>query len=357
MRSCLIRFGSRSLPQGQFAPVSLSIATAVVVLAFGLALETGPVGAVAGQAVSHAIAALAEPMLGLSGLDLVRNGTELRSVSAGWAVRVSEVCDGMGLIVALLATLLALAPGRGSATWVIRRAALGVAAVQIFNLIRVVALTLALDRWPGGFALLHDRLFPMLTVLVIGVVLLPATWLLAFAALTVGLALLWAPIAGTVSALLVPIANALLPQGLVEMGEIALRNGTWSVGTMFLAGTDPVRLFLAPLEPQHFTLSMPVIAAAALLARRPLWLVFALPLMLAALVVAAPVTVWALAAAEAPVTLLRSDGAGAFVPEAYAPPEVIRAILRLVQNSLVHFLLLVLPFLALSNAGGQRGRC
>jgi len=132
-------------------------------------------------------------------------------------------------------------------------------------------------------------------------------------------------------------------------------SGAGRLGTFFLAGSDPVRLFLAPIQPQHFTLSMPVVVAAALLARRPVWLAFALPLMFAALLVAAPVAIWALAEAEAPVTLLRPDGAGMYIPEPYVPPEALRATLRLVQNTLVHFLLLVLPYLALSDVGGQRG--
>lgn len=339
---------------GSIAGRLVLAATALALLTIGFAIEMAPPGRAAGLAVAQAIAALAGPILHLAGVDLVREGLELRSLSSGWAVRVGEVCDGMGLIVALLAVLLALAPKWRAMQWLLPRALLGIVAIQFFNLLRVVGLALALDRWPAGFGLLHDRLFPLLTVLVIGLALLSLRRLLLFGALVAGLELLWSPLAAGASDLLVPLANALLRLGPAEVGEIAHRAAGWSVGTLFLADTDPVRLFVAPLEPQHFTLAMPVVVAAVLLTRRPFWLVLALPLMLMALAVAAPVAVWALAETQAPVTLLRPDGAGAFSPEHYVPPEALRAMLRLAQNTLVHFLLLVLPFLALSDAGGHR---
>ena len=150
--------------------------------------------------------------------------------------------------------------------------------------------------------------------------------------------------------LLVPPANSVLagfaPTG---VGEIARSQGLWSVGTMFVAASDPLQLYRAPIEPVHFTLALPVVAAAAVMVRRPGWLLLALPLMLAALCVAAPVAVMALADARAPVTVLLPAGDGSFVAADFGLPETQRAVLRLAQNTIVHFLLLVLPVLVLSH--------
>ena len=319
---------------------------ALAALAFGFAIEMGPVGTVIGEAVAWAITWAAEPLLWLAGLDVVRQGTELRS-EAGWAVRVSEVCDGMGLVVVLGAFLAALGLRRGR-DWVLRRLLIGLLAIQMFNLFRVLVLTLALNGWPEVFGHLHDRLFPLLTVLLFGALLLPLTRLAIFAALAVALTLLWTPIAGAVSALLVPPANLILSlAGPSEVGTIAQNGEAWSVGTRFLAGTDPLRLFRAPFEPRHFTLAMPVILTAVLMARGPLWLVLALALMLLAICVAASVAVLNLGAGLAQPTVLLPKADGSFLASDYATPEGLLAGLRLLQNVVVHFLLLLLPFLVL----------
>lgn len=319
---------------------------ALAALAFGFAIEMGPVGTVIGEAVAWAITRAAEPLLWLAGLDVVRQGTELRS-DAGWAVRVSEVCDGMGLVVVLGALLAAFGLRRGRG-WLLWRVLVGLLAIQVFNLFRVVSLTLALDGWPEVFGHLHDRLFPLLTVLLFAALLLPAARLAVFAALAVALTLLWTPLAGAVSALLVAPANLVLPVlSPSEVGAITQSAGTWSVGTQFLAGTDPLRLYRAPFEPRHFTLALPVILAAVLLARRPVWLIPAVVLMLMALCVAATVAVLNLGAGLSQPTVLLPQADGSFLASAYVAPEALLAGLRLLQNVLVHFLLLLLPFVVL----------
>lgn len=339
---------SLGLPIGQFL-------AALLALALGFAIEMGLVGQAVGEVVAQGIAIMARPLLELFGLDLVRHGVELRAPLAGWAVRVSEVCDGMGLVVALFAAIAVLAPNQdGSTAWGIKRALIGLVAIQLFNLLRVVLLALALDRGGAAFGPLHDRIFPLFTVLVIAAVLIPPGRLVGFAVLATILTLLWAPLAETVSALLVPLANGILDWvAQAEVGQIGKAQGAWSVGTMLVAGTDPLRLYRAPLEPQHFTVALPVIVAAAGLLRRPGLLALALPLMLAALCVAAPVAVMALAADKAPVLVLLPDGEGAYYTSEYIVPETWRNVLRLVQNTLVHFLLLVLPVLALHRGRGN----
>lgn len=338
---------SPGLPPGQ-------LLAALLALALGFAIEMGPVGQAAGETVARGIAIVARPLLELLGVDLVRHGVELRAPLAGWAVRVSEVCDGMGLVVALLAAIVVLVPGQGgSIGWGLKRALIGLVAIQLFNLARVVFLALALGRGGAAFGVLHDQVFPLFTVFVIAAVLIPPARLAGFAGLAAILTLLWAPLAEPVSALLVPLANGMLEwTAQAEVGRIGETQGVWSVGTMLVAGTDPLRLYRAPLEPQHFTVALPVIVAAAGLMRRPGLLVLALPLMMAALCVAAPVAVMALAADKAPVLVLLPDGDGAFHAAEYVVPETLRGVLRLVQNTLVHFLLLVLPVLALHRARG-----
>ena len=315
----------------------------------------GLVGQAVGEVVAQGIAIMARPLLELFGLDLVRHGVELRDPLAGWAVRVSEVCDGMGLVVALFAAIAVLAPNQdGSTAWGIKRALIGLVAIQLFNLLRVVLLALALGQGGAVFGPLHDWIFPLFTVLVIAAVLIPSGRLVGFAVLATILTVLWAPLAETVSALLVPLANGILewvaPAGVGQIGKV---QGVWSAGTMLVAGTEPLQLYRAPLEPQHFTVALPVIAAAAGVIRRPGLLALALPLMLAALCVAVPVAVMALAADKAPVLVLLPDSEGVFSTSEYIIPETWRNVLRLVQNALVHFLLLVLPVLALHRGRGN----
>lgn len=324
---------------------------ALTALAAGFAVEGTAAGAALGEGIAGAIARIAAPVLGLLGTGVLRSGVELRALEGGWAVRVSEVCDGTGLVIALAAALVALAPAPGGGRQLAGRFVAGLALIQIFNLTRVLGLVLALDHAPGAFAPLHDTVFPALTVAVLGLVLLPlrqAALLAALAALAVAVL---GPLVSAASSPVAAVANLFLPLGLPEVGTLALRPGGWSVGTFFLAQSDPVALHVAPLVPAHFLAALPVLAAAAVLSRRVLWLPAAFGLMLLALLIAAPVAVWSLALARAPVTLLVPDGAGAFLPVAYAVPETLLAALRLCQNALVHFLLLVLPFLVLARGG------
>ncbi|UYV36884.1 hypothetical protein N4R57_18150 [Rhodobacteraceae bacterium D3-12] len=343
------------------------IAGALVVVGLGFALEMSAAGQAVGDGVALGIAVLADPILSIVGLDLVRSGVELRSLAGGWAVRVSEVCDGMGLVVALVGAVVVLAQGQERAlVWGAKRLAIGIAAIQAFNLLRVVLLAGVLDRGGAGFGVLHDWVFPLLSLCVIAAALvtnskenagiMPRT-LAVFVAIAVVLSVLWAPLAATVSAWLVPLANAALsavaPLGVGEIAPSQAAPNTWSVGTFFVAGTEPLRLFRAPLTPFHFTVALPAIVAASLVARRVVWLVIGVPMMLVALCVAACVAALGLAAAKAPITVVLPDASGAFYIADYTRSEPLLASLRLVQNTLVHTLLLVFPVLALAGLRRQ----
>ncbi len=321
---------------------------ALVALAVGFALEATGAGAAFGEWIALTMAWLSAPLLEALGTAVQRSGVELRSVEGGWAVRVSEVCDGTGLVVALGAALVALAPVLGGGRQIAGRLVAGFGLIQVFNLGRVLGLVLALDHAPAAFAPLHDIIFPALTVAALGLVLLPVRKAAMLAALSALAVALLGPAVNAASTLAAASANLFLPLGLPEVGTLALRADGWSIGTFFLAQAEPVALHVAPLVPSHFLTALPVLLAAAVLARSVLWLPAAVGLMLLALIIAAPVAVWTLAQARMPVTLLLPDGEGAYLAVAYAVPENLLAGLRLAQNAIVHFLLLVLPFLVVA---------
>ncbi|HOZ31923.1 MAG TPA: hypothetical protein PLM52_03515 [Tabrizicola sp.] len=314
-------------------------ALAVLVAGFALA-DSGP-GQALGDAVAGALAALATPILQLFDPGILRSGTELRS-TAGWAVRVSEVCDGHGLAISLAAGLAALAPADG---W--RRLAIGLVAIQLFNLLRIVVLALVLSGAPGAFDLVHAGIFPLLTVALLAVCTLPRPVALRFCALALPLVLVWLPLADTLAAALVPAANLILSViAGPEVGQIAERAAGWTIGSNLMANETggQVSRYLAPLRPADFALGLPLVLAAVALTRRPMWLVPALVLMLVALCLAAVTAVWSLAAAHAPATVLLPDGSGAVLAKDFAAPDLPRVLVRLAQNTLVHLNLLVLPF-------------
>ena len=312
-------------------------------LALGFALTDSPPGRALGDLVAQALAVPAGPLLHLLGIETVRSGAELRTLSNGWAIRISEVCDGLGLLVSFVALLVAGRPGwkRG-----LRQALIGLAAIQVFNLLRILVLALVLEHAPDVFDRLHLEVFPYVTVLLIAALVMPGRGLLRLVAVALPLVLVWHWLAGPVSALLVPPANLLLTLlAPPEVTAITGNAGGWSTGSLFLASEDPVSLFRAPIWPADFTFALPVLAAAALLTGRLGALAVAPVLMVVALALAAISAVWGLA--SEPMILLQQDGSGAFTPLPYERSETALALVRLAQNTLVHFLLLVLPFLGL----------
>lgn len=315
---------------------------AVAVLAAGFALADSGPGQALGDAVAAALAALATPVLQLFDPGILRSGTELRSLD-GWAVRVSEVCDGHGLAISLAAALVALLPRDG-----MRRFLLGLVTIQLFNLARIVVLAMVLSAAPGAFDIVHAGIFPQLTVALLALCALPLPRSLPFLALSLPLVLLWLPLADFVAQALVPPANLILSVVAgPEVGQIAQRAAGLTIGSNLLASESAgqVSRYLAPLRPADFALALPLVLAAVVMTRRPIWLVPALMSMLIALVLAAVTSVWSLAAAHAPATLLIPDGSGALLAQDFTPPDTARALVRLAQNVLVHLNLLVLPFL------------
>jgi exosortase/archaeosortase family protein len=320
----------------------------MLVLLAGFAIEGGIILSSLGEATARLLAVLSFALLRMLGQDIVRDGVELRDPVSDWAVRVSEVCDGIGLMIALIAVIVALAEGNGWLRTALFRLFVGFALIQVFNLIRVVSLALVLDIWPAQFDVMHARVFPYLTVIVFGLVFLPARRVAVLLAGLVVVLLPWAVFGGVLSAGLATLANQLLPLGLPEVGTIALRGDAWSIGTYFLAAMDPVQLYVAPLDPADYLLALPVILVAAAMSGRWLWLVPAVMIALGALLVAAFGAVWTLALSEGPMTLLVPDGEGAFLQASFTVPVAWKSVLAAMQNALVHLLLIVLPVIILS---------
>ncbi|MBW7860856.1 MAG: hypothetical protein H3C33_07120 [Rhodocyclaceae bacterium] len=284
-------------------------------------------------------------MLQLFDPELGRIGTELRSPEGsggGWAIRVSTVCDGLGPAVTLLAALAALRKG-----W--RRLAAGIAAIQLFNLLRILALALALALAPQWFDTVHAGVFPLLGIAVLALCALPSgtAWRLVLVSLP--LVALWLAFSDPVVAVFVDLVNPMLAAlPFAELGELALRPDGWRLGSYLLASAEgePVRLFVAPFSPGDYVLGAPVVLAAVVLARRPWWLAGALLLMLLALVLAVLATVWSLGGASPSGVVLIANGSGVYLAQDYIPPtELAQRLVRLAQDVLVHFNLLVLPLL------------
>jgi exosortase/archaeosortase family protein len=320
----------------------------------GFALDQTAAGRAFGEAIALAIAVLARAGLGLLGLDLLRSGVEVRGLTGNWAIRVSEVCDGIGLVIALLSAQLALTPRSGSWTGFLWRATWGFGALQAFNLLRVMALAYSLSRGGTGFGLWHDAVFPFLSLAVIGALVLPWRVATGLIVLALPLAAVWHLAAPHLAPLLVPPANLVLtlaPQG---VGALTPKPPGWAVESLFVAQTTPLRLYIAPITPSDFTLALPVLLAASLIARQVWGLGLGLIGMLLALSLAAITAALSLAAAHAPALVLLPDGTGAFTLAPYTLPETLLDGLRIWQNTLVHFNLLVLPLLILGHEGRDR---
>lgn len=328
-------------------------AAGIAVLAAGLAaIDAGLLAAPFG-AVALALAAAAEPLLHLAGLPLLRAGAELRALDGSWAVVVTTVCDGSGLVAAwaALCTIFARSPGHGVIIFVA-----GTVVLQVLNLVRVVALALTLANRPEAFDTVHLDIFPMLTVAVLAALAVPAfgfpgrrVWLAIL--LGAGLALAWHPVAeSVVAASLVPAANALIAAlGPEIVGPIGLRPAGMSVGTALVAATEPLRLRLVAIWPADFAVALPALLAVAALAPRRAWLLLpAVAAMAAALALGAVTEVLGLAARTEPALRLAPSGGGIVAVTPIPATEL--SLLRLAQNLIVHLNLLVLPLIVLEGA-------
>lgn len=295
---------------------------------------------------------VSQAFLNLSAFDLTRSGTELRDPVAGWAIRVTEVCDGHGIMIAWMAIVCAhLGPWRRIA-WL---AFVGFVAIQVFNFGRVIALAVVLDTTPGAFEDVHLFLFPLLTTgLLAGLGMLIRPYaVLVFLAAAFGVAVAWYFATETVSgAVLAPVAALIQSAfGPEAVKGIAGQAPSWVIETQMLVSRDPVQLLAMPFYPPDFAIALPVVTAAIVAIGQVggvrylvLWAAIAVVAMAIGMITAA----WNGADAQGIRQVIVPQGAGRAVAVAYAAPsETLRGLTELVQNVLVHFNLLVLPVLIL----------
>lgn len=332
---------------------------ALTLLTLGFALvDLAPLRAVF-DAVALGLAAVAGALFNLSGLTVIRDGATLRETVAGWGMEVTRVCDGNGLAVAAAALVAGLAWRRGW-RWGVLAFAVALVAIQAFNLFRIVILGVVLHLDPAQFDAVHLDVFPILTaggfLLAAGLILgTPARRLALALALVVGFGATWMlGLAALAAAPLAALANLLLVAAPGGIGPIAPRHDGWLVETMALAQADPAILHRAAIWPADFAIALPVILAALVAApsrRGVLALAAGLAVMVVALALGAVTEALAVLKAGPVLGMVepRPDGSLALLP--YLPPsESLGALLRLAQNVLVHFNLLVLPGLMLANA-------
>lgn len=330
-----------------------AVPRALLALALGFALlGLPPVGA-AFDGVALALAALAEAALGALGVGVARTGTLLRETgAAGWGMDVTRVCDGHGLVIGLGALLAGLAPGWRRGLWLL---AGGVAAIQAFNLGRILVLAGVLSARPAAFEAVHLGAFPLLTA---GLMLLAAPLarpgLGGATAVALGALLLlsaaWLLGADRLAgAALVPPANLLSALG--GGAPVAPRPDAWVVETTLIAAREPLAFHRVAIHPADFAVGWPPLLAAALAAGRRAWAGAALGFALSAVALAlgAATSTWLLEAAERAV-----PAEGGFAARPWAPPgAAVQGAARLAQNVLVHLNLLVLPGLLLARARPQ----
>jgi len=311
------------------------------------------------DALALGLAALAAPLLEILAFPVLRSGAELRNVDAGWAVVVTEVCDGHGLIAAWLALTAALARNGRAA---LRMAVSGIVAIQVFNYLRVVVLAISLALVPAGFEAVHLFVFPLLTVALFAALAMLTS---GVSRSTVGVALIagfvlaviWYFAAAAVSgAVLVPIANLLLDLTQPHAIDAILQDHSgWVVATQRLAAIDPPALLRAPIHPEDFAIALPALLAAAIATRAGWgWLALALGLMMIALTLGAVTAGWgpSLLAPASQIVQVADDGRIAIDP--FAPPGgTAQSLIRLAQNGLVHFNLLVLPVLLVARPSAR----
>lgn len=321
---------------------------AVAVLATCLALFEAPPFSLVFDGIAMLLAVLADPLLSVLGAPVVRLGSELRALDGSWAVLVSDVCDGHGLVAAWIAVVVATASDRRTA---IAAAVSGALALQVFNLVRVIALALALARSPQAFETWHLEVFPQLSAaamigLAAGLLKLGARRTATVLAVLVLAALAWSGLSGAIAdRALLPPANAINtlfgPEAVRGISETA-------VATTLLASIDP-GFYSLPIHPADFAIALPVLLAVAVVNPHGwLFVLVAILAMPVALALGAATAHWVQVEAVAPVSYIFQGSDGNELRTAQVPGAAWLFFQRLAQNVIVHANLLVIPSLVLA---------
>ncbi len=326
---------------------------AAVAVALGFALLSLPVIQNAFDALATLLASVSAFILGLAGYDITQTGTELRDQLQGFAIEVTEACDGHGLIISWAAILMIV---RATMLKRLIYFAVGFLVVQIFNLIRIVVLYVAAPAGTTLFDTFHFYLFPLLTALMLVALvtsmmprLRPQAVLVAVLSSVLAVAWYFAgePITVVTALPLAEWMNVVL--GYAEIGQISNSDTGWRIGSQLVQSQEPLRLYISPLYPADFTLAMPLLIAAVVVVRSGyLYLVLAILGMVVALSLGSHTEIWNIALLKEVKFSIVSLGNGKAALTAYEPPSnLVIDCFRLMQNTIVHLILLVLPALIL----------
>lgn len=349
---------SRGIPDARPAdkPVPRAATWTALVLAAGfLALQTPPAIAFFSW-VAQALAFCAAPVLDLFGYTIMRSGIELRDTLSGHAIAVTSACDGSGLLVSAAAAV----------TWFGMRGArlrpwyhialLLMAGIFLFNLLRVIAIFVLIGT-PDLMQTIHLYIAPLLSAALVGGIViyacrldmpagrLPALWI----AVAILSAIAWNFWGMAVTCVTVqPIANILLSvvPDLLVGGLNCTENGAL-LTTSGAVSLQPPSVLNIAFYPADFTLALPLVLASLACLRpvRPIiWGaiaslgLFALAMAIAALTIANDQAV-----ASGITRLIGPNFAGPFEPM----DGLLLALLKMLQNMVVHFNLFLLPLLLL----------
>ena len=328
-----------------------AILLAGVVLFIGFLAVQVPATQSMFEAVATFLAVCANWLLRLAGYDMVRDGIEIRDIITGHAVAVTPACDGNGLIVSAAAAFAWLRCRTSAMRGPLYAAVVVVGAILAFNLFRILALFLAIGA-PAIMPVVHLYAAPLLSSCLVAFLALhirgleiadvlasPRRWL-GFA---IAAAIVWYLIGDAVTcATAVPLANVflwLVPDQLST--TIACGADSATVNTAALLPANPAMSVSADFFPADFTLAVPLVAASlasvtgvARIARSSLSSL----LLLALAVTLGAITTGHDAAVAAGARVIGGDG------QVYQPPgQFSFAVLKSVQNVIVHFNLFLLP--------------
>jgi hypothetical protein len=281
---------------------------------------------------------------------------ELREASTGFALSVTEACDGLGISAVFVAVAAALQ--RNGFQWLAFGKAVlaSLAIIQAVNLIRIVLLYEMLPAHSAIFDITHFHAFPLASSALVAA-LVAATGnlvpqeaggkLLLWLAIAVCVAIIWYFINLTVTGvMLVPVANllvALLSGSLID--SIAADAGRHYVNTNLVTSTSPLSAASLPFTPDAFTLGLPLLVASLVMCRAPLK-TKGLMAVLAVVSMAIAMTIAAITQAQGEAVasnLTEVIAAGRIAP--YQPPlSITRTLLAVAQNTIVYFNLFILPY-------------
>lgn len=349
-----------ALPQAdRFTWISFGRLLAALLLGF-LVLRTD-IGRALSDGISYGLARLAAVLLGTLQADVLRTGSELRNTTTGDALSVTSACDGLGLTIALLAGLAALAVSPFAWMSIAAISAAGFIVLQLFNMLRILTLYGLLPATSSAFALAHYQIFPLASAVIVAAIiamsgrrLSPVTssatirGLLLWCGVAIAAALLW-HIAGevAVSFLVTPLSNAMIhvvPGILVD--GIRGSAGTFLVDTNLVTSQSPLSTASLPFAPTDFTISVPLLAASLGTASVP-WKrkLFAAALAAFSFALAMTIAAYTLAQDEASVSGLKQLVSSSRLETYQAPGAVMRGLLVALQNAIVYFNLFFLPFI------------